>query len=380
MKYLLCMLALAGWLVVPTVASAVSLSGVVLYSTDDFGNPNGANTLTRDELEAQLWRTQAGGQWHVLGVWEGLPMVSFGSPPLNGPNAMVEIPLVDGENDFTLVGQPGDGTRGDDYQRYAVNLYFDDVYDHPGISVLFPRNNNRDGSPTTPNRSDRIYPLGLDSPVAFPPRSTYDDSVNTVSVLAASFLPPEVFKAGDLDLVSAQALVPSGGATPDEKDLDFIGVLKVMVEPSAGAGGQPLLGPGAAGFGVIPGGIADSGTLHGPDIPVGGGARVVGEPGLGGDRGVAPGGDVGVGSPGGGAMLAAGTAEPTVAAAETTTPGGTSTPAKTPSPRATSRTASPTAGAGTSTPAATGAGSTPTPRASTPIAAATPTAKRHGAK
>jgi hypothetical protein len=370
MKYLVCVLGLASWLMVPTVGSAVSISGIVLYSADDFGDGNGANTQ-EGQLQAQLWRTALGGEWYGLGVLNGLPPQSLSTPLLNNPDFTVEIPLTEGENDFTLLGQPGPATRTDDYLQYALNLYFDGVADHPGISVIFPKQNTPGGSPVSPSRAARVYSLLLNE-VKYPLQATYDDGVDTVSVVAASFLPPEIFGL-DADKVSAQRLTPSG-------DGNFIGVLKLMVEPSAGAGGQPLGAPGAAGFGAIPGGVADSGTLHGPDIPVGGGARVLREPGLGGDRGVAPGGDVGVGSPGGGATMAAGTAEPTVAAAETTTPGGTSTPAKTPSPRATSRTASPTAGAGTSTPAATGAASTPTPRVSPPLAVATPTAKRPGSK
>src|SRR5450759_3796037 len=92
MKYLLCMLALAGWLMVPTVGSAVSISGIVLYSADDFGAPNGA--LSHEgQLQAQLWRTALGGEWYGLGVWAGLPPQSLAVPALNGPDFMVEIPL-----------------------------------------------------------------------------------------------------------------------------------------------------------------------------------------------------------------------------------------------------------------------------------------------
>ena len=62
---------------------------------------------------------------------------------LPGADVIVEIPLHDGENDFTLVGQPGITTAVDLYERYAINLYFDRVLDYPGIAVLYPRNNNR---------------------------------------------------------------------------------------------------------------------------------------------------------------------------------------------------------------------------------------------
>lgn len=205
----------------------VSISGVLLYSADEFGNPSGFETLD-GQLQAQLWRTLLGGDWHVLGVWSGLPPQSFASPPVNGPDVTVEIPLSDGENNFTIVGQPGPGTRIDDYARYALNLYFDGVLDHPGISVLFPRLNNPAGSPVAANRSDHIYSLGLD-PVSFAPQATYDNGVVSVSVTAASFLAPEDLGA-DVDLVSAQSLVPSGADDPNGSD--YIGVLKVKVVAS----------------------------------------------------------------------------------------------------------------------------------------------------
>ena len=373
MKYLVCALAFASWLVLPAPVSAVSISGIVLYTTDDFGTPNGFNTIDKGELQAQLWRTALGGEWHILGVWNGLPPQSLGTPPLNGPDFMVEIPLTDGENDFTLVGQPGANTRVDEYERFAINLYLDGALDHPGISVLFPRNNSPAGSPTSPNRSDLLYSLALNQ-VKVAPQTTYDDGVVSVSVMAVSFLPGETF--GDFDLVSPQSLVPSG--TNDLGGIDYVGALKVMVGPSANPAGQQVLAPGAQGAGIIPGGIADGGTLHGPDIPIGGvRPGLVGEPGLGVDRGGAGGGA----RTGSDVALASGEAEPTAAAVETGTPGGTRTPAKTPSPNATSASGSPTASAGatgtpgtTGTPAATRASTTPAPHASTTVAVPRPTA------
>jgi hypothetical protein len=208
---------------IPAACHGVSLSGIVLYSAYDSGDPNGAQTYD-GQLQAQLWRTRLGGEWYGLGVWNGLPPQSWAAPPLNAPDFSVDIPLKDGENDFTLLGEPGPATRVDDYTHYAINLYFDGDLDHPGISVLFPGDALPPGSPTTPNRAAHIYSLSLNE-VQSPPRETYDNGVVSVSVIAASFLPPEVFGV-DVDLVSAQQLAPSGQG-------DFIGVLKLRVEPSS---------------------------------------------------------------------------------------------------------------------------------------------------
>jgi hypothetical protein len=356
MRHLFCALAVASWFLVPAAGSAVTISGIVLYATDDFGNPNGFNTLARDELQAQLWRTALGGDWHVLGVWSGLPPQSLSVPPLNGPDAMIEIPLAEGETDFTILGQPAGNTRDDTYDRFAINLYFDDVYDHPGISVLFMRNNSPSGSPTTPNRSDRLYSLGL-SQVKFTPQSTYDDGIDTVSVTAVSFLPPETFGL-DVDLVSAQAIMPSGPNDPNGSD--FVGVLKITVEPDVAPDVQPVARPGVQGYGAIPRGIADSGTLHGADVPIGDGMPHMlgqaGQAGMAGDpRAVAP---ANGGEPG-----EAGAEEPT--AAQTGTPAGTRTPGRTPSPNATTPSVSPSVSVAVSpTPQATGKGTTPTPQSS----------------
>jgi len=378
MKYLVCMLALAAWLISPAPVSAASISGIVLYSTDDFGTPNGYNTIDKNEVQAQLWRTTIGGEYYVLGVWTGLPPQAFAAPPLNAPDAMVEIPLADGENDFTLVGQPGPQTATDEYERFAINLYFDGALDHPGISVLFPKNNSPSGSPTSPNRSDRIYSLALNQ-VNAPPQTTYDDGVVSVSIMGVSFLAPEAYGA-DVDLVSPQRLVPSGASDPNGSD--YIGVLKVMVGPSSNPTGDSGLAPGAQGAGIIPNGVAPGGAIRGPDIPITGArSGLVDDTAIGVDRGAA-----GSGAQRGTDMaLVSGDAKPTVAAGETGTPGGSPTPAKTPSPNATSGTILPTVGApttrtpgGTQTPATTagaaGTGATPTPHASTTVLAATPTA------
>jgi hypothetical protein len=377
MKNLLGASALAICLLAPAVVSAASISGIVLYAADDFGNPNGFRTLEGD-LQAQLWRTALGGEWHILGVWAGLPPQSLSVAPLNGPNFMVEIPLTDGENDFTLLGQPGSNTRNDEYERYAINLYFDGIVDRPGISVLFPKLNTPTGSPTSPNRSDKIYSLALNPVNVVPPPTTYDDGVVSVSVTAVSFLAPETYGL-DVDLVSAQRLAPSGANDPEGSD--YIGVLKVTVEASLNLG-QPILGTGAAGGGGLADGIADggAGARHG-GVPIGGGMpRLIGEPRLAEDGGV----------PVGDARDVATTAEkaqPVAVAARTTTPEETTTPevtptaVTTPSPNASAKGGSPTPSAlttrtlaPTGSPVASGTPATPTPGAATTAVAATPTA------
>jgi len=366
MKYWVAALTLAGALSLAPPAGAVSVSGIVLYAATDFGDPNGFKTL-EGEIQAQLWRTMLGGDWHGLGVWNGLPPESFGTPPLNGPDFMVEIPLTDGENDFTLVGQPGTNTRYDEYERFAINLYFDSNLDQPGISVLFPRNNVPAGSPPSPNRSELIYSLGLNQ-VNAAPQMVYDDGANSVSVIAVSFLPPETF-GRDVDLVSAQRLAPSDASDPNGSD--YLGVLKLMVGPSSAPSGQAPPGSGAPGAGIIPSGIADSGTIHGPDIPIAGPHPQLIDPQATGDHAAAGAAEVRPEM-----AMAGGEAERTPPVVGTATP-GTPTPATSPRPKVTGS-VSPTADSGgTATPVATGSPTTPTPHASTTTTPATPTPNRH---
>jgi hypothetical protein len=204
--------------------------------------------------------------------------------------------------------------------------------------------------------------------VNFPPQTSYDDGVVNVSVMAASFLAPESFNL-DVDLMQAHQLAPSGPTDPNGSD--YIGVLKLMVEPSASLGGQLAPGLSAPVAGIIPRGIADSGTVHGPDIPIGGArAGLVGEPGFAGNRE----GSASAGSPERDVAMAGGEAEPT--AAETGTPGSAPTPVTTPSPKASGSMSPTVRPAATLTPAATGTSATPTPRTSTTVAVATPTAPK----
>jgi len=261
------------------------------------------------------------------------------------------------------VGQPGSNTGGDDYERYAINLYFDSNLDQPGISVLFPRNNNPAGSPPSVNRSDRIYSLALNQ-VNAAPQTVYDDGFVSVTVMAVSFLPPDLSQL-DIDRVSAQRLAPSGASDPNASD--YVGVLKVMVGPSSAPDAQAPAGSGAPGAGIIPSGIASSGTIHGPDIPIGNAQpRLMDGQALG-DRGAAS-----AGQAGGDTAMTDDEVERTATVVRTATP-GTPTPATTVSPKPTGSVVATASPGVTTTPAATAASTTPTPHASTTAGALTPT-------
>jgi hypothetical protein len=237
-------------------ADAVSISGIVLYAADDFGTPNGLATITDDQLSAQLWRTAIAGPWHGLGVWYGTPPECFATPPLNAPNFMVEIPLMQGENVFTLVGEPGALTRTDDYLRFTINLYFDGyIQGPPGISVIFDRYAPPGGGPVGANRSDFIYSLLLERQPSAQSSTFYDDGIDRVTVTAASFLPPERFNPEwNFDFLGMQRFGKSG-------EKDFLGVLKLQVDVSQG--------DGTGNDGVAPKGIfrAGGGLGSGTGVP-----------------------------------------------------------------------------------------------------------------
>jgi hypothetical protein len=243
-------------------ANAVTISGIMIYSTDDFGNPNGVNTQITDQFDAQMWRTlvRPSEQWYGLAVTQGLPPRSVDAPFLNTPNFAVDLNLDEGENYFTLFGEPGPLTATDDYQRFAVNLYFDGDETNPGISVLFPRFADLEGGTVSESRAndDDVYSLTLQKvPVA--PKSYYDDGVYRVSVLEASFLPPERANLS-VDRIAAQSMT-SGGTS------DWVGTLTVLVEPSESFAG---VGPGvpAAGRGGGGGAVGTTDSARGAGGPV----------------------------------------------------------------------------------------------------------------
>ncbi len=228
--------------ITPPSARAASISGILLYAADGFGTPNGYATYDAcSNIEAQLWRTAAAGKWHGLAVYLGLPPESLSGPPLNARNFLVEIPLNEGDNSFTLVGEPGPLTATDEYERFAINLYFNgDTENVPGLSALFERYAAPMGSPVTQNRSHCIYTLSLNE-VQGKPDLVYDDGVERVTVTAASFLSQERFDPDwNFDLVGRHTFGPSGTR-------DWIGVLRVFVEPSVSA-----VDAGAAPRAIIP--------------------------------------------------------------------------------------------------------------------------------
>jgi len=331
-----------------SVANAASISGIVVFTTDDFGNPNGH--LTYDaEVEAHLWRTLIGPKWYGLFVWAGLPNESLATQPLNAPNLMVETPLVEGENDFTIVGEPGPLTTGDDYDRFSLNLYFDGVLDHPGLSVLFPRHGSPNGDVPTVSRANFLVSMGIDKVFNVPPSAFYDDGLVRVSVQAVSFF------QSDIDIVSPLTLVKSGTE-------DYIGVLKVFVEPSQGGAPVAPLGGAPGGFGIQPGGgtgaVPQAGGPIGAPVGFGRPTQSIAT----GDAQTEPTVEATVN---GTTTPPAGTVTPSVAARGTTTATratqqATSTPAGTPG----AATATPHA-AGTGSPTAAKPGVTPTPQSGT---------------
>lgn len=229
-------------------AAAVSLSGILLYSTDDFGNPNGYQTFNAGTFEAQTWRTlvRSGQIWYGLGVASGLPPKSIEARLLNFPDFSVDVALDEGENYFTFFAEPGPNTAGDEFERFAINLYFDGDTEKPAITVLFPRYGDPDGSPVSAARpnDDQIYSLGLQK-VPVQPQDFYDDGVYRVSVLRASLLDPQRANVST-DRVSNNAPTPGGD------DSDWVGTLTISVEPTenfgAGGGGAPV-GSGSSGGG-----------------------------------------------------------------------------------------------------------------------------------
>jgi hypothetical protein len=359
-------------LAAPVAVPAVTLSGAMVYATDEWGNPNSWTGVAF--WPGQLWHTQLGGEWYGLGIMPGLPPTNSDEALLNLPDFSIHIPLSEGENDFTLVGEPGPMSKTDDYTYFSVNLYFDGVLDHPGISVLFPKYAPLGGDAPIPNQSDVIYTLSV-VPAQTSVETTYTDGVDTVTVLAVSFLPPEKSKM-DYDKVQAQQTIPSflsSRPPPDQQGagLDYVGVLKIDVE-GPGSSGPVGVFPGPAAFGVVPG-AAVGPDLSGPAM--GAPAVLPAQPIPAADAGAIP-------QP---AAAPAATQQPQVATGDEPTPAETeptvagltptpdvtvSAPGATPTPARTTATAAATsirtAAAGTPTPAEAHAAATLTPRGPKP--------------
>jgi hypothetical protein len=366
--------ALVCQMTVACVGNAASISGIVLYASDYSGIPNGIEETTQGNLRAQLWRSALGGAWFGLGVWQGLPPESLRVAPLSAPNFNVEIPLTEGENLFTLMGEPG---LDDAYDKYAINLYFDGAINGPpGISVLIDRYAPPGGGAPTPNRPDYLYSLLLEHQPGATPQTYYDDGLERVTITAASFLPQPRFNPDwSFDLLSSNRFDSRGNGTKD-----YIGVLKVMVEPSIDDG-TGNANPG--GGGARP--VAPSGTGFGGGV--GGGGGYGGDPGYG-NAGIPAGGGVPSGAnapayqqPRRETQQAAAHPTPPAQRAEPTADATDATPeateaATTPSAATTRTVTTPTPPHGTVTPKTTAAAGTPTkaPASKSP-AAGTPTAK-----
>lgn len=230
-----------------------------------------------------MWRTYAAGKWHSLAVYEGLPPQSItGRPrPLNAGNFSVDIPLIDGENYFTIVGEPGPITATDSFQRFAVNLYFDGGLNTPGVSVLFERYAPDEGGPTSPNRAQYLYSFDAipaaqrTSGVDDRGYDAYDDGFERVTVTGASFLPEDRFLS--IDLVGGQRFGQSGTS-------DFVGSLVVLVEPSEGGPAIGGIGGGGIGSGGGVGGGRTRTGLPGNSGGVAGAPYIPGYANPGGDR------------------------------------------------------------------------------------------------
>lgn len=354
----------------PSSATAVSLTGVLVHSCDDFGNPSGYDWDGGQLATGVLWRTAVHTHWFGLGLLNGLPPESLQTQWLNAPDFTLNFPLSSGENNFTLVAEPGGGAGGD-FQRFALNLYFDGAPELPSLSVLLPPKDAPLLSPPAPNRADvfltfAVEPVRLARDAEIRPDSSYHDEQVTVSVIAANF--------GWLGKFPVPDLISGGGLTPNGTG-DVVGFMTILVEETAAP--APVVGVGPGAFGVVPGGApppANPGPAHGgpaiagvpgqnpaprPDLQWHAAPQVAPTPAA--PAYVTPGLDE---TPG-----VDGTVSPSP---ETPTPGrtGGATPTAKATPRTAAPTAQPTADATAPTAKATAASGTRTVPATTPTAGA----------
>jgi len=231
----LCVLAVVG---PATPAGAVSLSGVMLYSVDDFGNPSGLDWDTEQLGTGMVWRTERHAHWYGLGVSAGLPPASLGAPLLNTPDFRLEVPLYLGDNTFTVVAQGGGGGGGD-AQRFVLNIFLDGQFDLPAASVLLARHDAPERLATMRNRGDVVLTFAAE-PVRFPSEPVYDDGAVRVFVPTAYF--------GWDDATWRADLVSPGVPEPDGKP-DVVGFFSVVVD-EAEPPDAPRVGGGAPGLAV----------------------------------------------------------------------------------------------------------------------------------
>lgn len=207
------------------LASADSLSGVLVFSSDTGGNPSGWDVGTDEPFgAAYVWRTVPDDFWYGLGVWQGLPPQSFRAAALNAAQFQLGRALVFGRNEFTIGGEePFLDLGSDSPPSYVLNLYFNGETQIPGLSVLFPRGAVCSGGTAAANPGP-AYSLALQES-SLPIGPVYDNSVTRISVEAVSF--QSSADCGEsVDLLSPSDLMPSGRS-------DYIGVLQVFVEPIA---------------------------------------------------------------------------------------------------------------------------------------------------
>jgi len=203
----------------PAIASALSLSGVVIYSSDADGNPSGGGELFG---AAYVWHTVPDRTWYGLGVWQGFLPQSLQTTPLNAPDFQLHQVLVDGSNEFTIVGEQPFVDFGADWPpNYVLDLYFDGNTEAPGLSVMFSGNAACSGGVAAANPGP-VFSLALEAS-STRVGAVYDNSGTRTSVEAVSFGPPTHCSI-DVDLVSAFGLIPDG-------EPDYIGALKLLVEP-----------------------------------------------------------------------------------------------------------------------------------------------------
>jgi hypothetical protein len=353
---------------IPAATFAVTLSGVMIYSVDHYGNPSAWNAQRDDFAHGQLWRTQLGGDWYGLGLLAGLPPANSDAPVLNALDFSIGIPLSPGENDFTLVGEPSTLTRHDDFSHFVLNLYFDGALDYPGISVLFPRYGSRRGTAPSRNFAHVMYALSL-AQVKGTAETTYSDGADRVSVIAVAFLPPEKFGA-DYDKVSAHAVVPSS-TNPGPNKLgadqlggyDYVGVLKINLQGPSDS--VPMRGLGVPAVAPVMPGVVIGPSLGGD--AAGDGPPVAAEPLRTGGTDSSESAGLNFGTPA--ETQSAGStpspeAEATAVVAQTPTPRETAATTRTPRSTALATGSATADRAVTPTPVATHGGPTPAPQAS----------------
>jgi hypothetical protein len=237
--------------VLAAAAHAVSVSGVLIYAADKFGNPSAADAQGADSESQPMWHTQLDDAFHGLGILAGSPPQSVAGPLLNAADFTVNLPLSPGENEFTLVGEPDEKYSGRPFDDFVLNLYFDGRLDQPGISVLFPRRGSSEGDVPEPNPLGRVFALTGEA-VPGTPTTSFDDGTVHVSVDAVSFGPPQWPLI--VDRVSAHALKPGDGK-------DWIGVLALFVDASSAPA------PRAGRIGLETGRVNAGATVRvGPDL------------------------------------------------------------------------------------------------------------------